>query len=80
VYYVYLLESAGNNRQHYTGFTADLKQRLATHNAGENPSTAAFRPWNLIGYIALAGEAQARAFERYLKSGSGKTFSKRHFR
>jgi putative endonuclease len=76
MYYVYLLESAGDHRRHYTGFTENLKSRLAAHNAGRNPSTAS----NLVGYIALANEARARDFERYLKSGSGKTFSKRHFR
>ena len=32
-----------------------------------------------VSYFAFAGEAKAREFERYLKSGSGKTFANRHF-
>lgn len=78
MHYVYLLESASDNRRHYTGITSDLKLRLAAHNAGQNPSTRAASPWRLIGYIALANEAKAVMLERYLKTGSGKTFAKRH--
>ena len=32
-----------------------------------------------VSYFAFAGEAKAREFERYLKSHSGRAFSKRHF-
>ena len=32
-----------------------------------------------VSYFAFAGEAKAREFERYLNSGSGKTFANRHF-
>jgi predicted GIY-YIG superfamily endonuclease len=63
--------------QHYVGFTGDLKVRLASHNAGQNTSTALHRPWNLVGYLAFRDERKAVAFEKYLKSGSGRTFAKR---
>ena len=43
-----------------------------------NPSTAPYRPWKLKGYIAFDTKEQALAFERYLKSGSGHAFRKRH--
>jgi putative endonuclease len=33
----------------------------------------------LVCYLGFASEASAKGFERYLKSGSGKTFLKRHF-
>ncbi len=79
MHYVYLLESHSNPSLHYTGFTQNLKARLTGHNAGQNPSTAADRPWNLVGYFAFAQERKALSFEKYLKSGSGKTFAKRHF-
>jgi putative endonuclease len=80
MYYVYLLESATDASRTYVGYTTDLKVRLKAHNAGQNVSTAPFRPWVLVAYVAFREEQRARAFERYLKSGSGKTFAKRHFR
>jgi putative endonuclease len=42
-------------------------------------STIHGRPWRLASYFAFADEIKARNFERYLKSGSGKTFANRHF-
>ena len=79
MHYVYLLESQADGKRHYVGSTSDLKARLAGHNAGQNQSTISGRPWNLVGYLALADERKAVAFEKYLKSGSGKIFAKRHF-
>jgi putative endonuclease len=78
MHYVYLLESLVSPAKHYVGFTSDLKARLARHDAGQNPSTAFARPWELAGYVAFRTEAKAVAFEKYLKSGSGRTFAKRH--
>ncbi len=79
MHYVYLLESGIDNRRHYTGFTHDLCARLARHNAGQNQSTIHGRPWRLVSYFAFVEETKARDFERYLKSGSGRTFASRHF-
>jgi putative endonuclease len=78
VHYVYLLQNTANPPRRYTGYTTDLKSRLAAHNAGQNQSTVAGRPWLLATYCAFADERRALAFERYLKSGSGKTFAQRH--
>ena len=33
--------------------------------------------WRLKTYIAFSDEAQAIAFEKYLKSGSGRAFAKK---
>ena len=77
--YVYLLESVHQRQQHYVGITHDLKQRLAMHNEGKSSHTRNFKPWALVAYIGFADEITALAFEKYLKSGSGKTFLKRHF-
>ncbi|MBP6506984.1 MAG: GIY-YIG nuclease family protein [Opitutaceae bacterium] len=79
MHYTYLLSSQRNPQCHYVGFTSNLKTRLASHNAGQNPSTATNRPWTIAAYFAFPDERKARAFEKYLKSGSGKTFAKRHF-
>jgi predicted GIY-YIG superfamily endonuclease len=78
MHYVYLLQSALDNRRRYTGFTHNLRARLASHNAGQNRSTIPGRPWRLVSYFAFSEEAKARAFERYLKSGSGRTYAQRH--
>lgn len=77
--YVYLIESVHQRQKHYVGITHDLKQRLADHNEGKSPHTGKFKPWHLVAYTAFADEPTALAFEKYLKSGSGKTFLKRHY-
>ena len=77
--YVYVIESTHSRQQHYTGVTSDLKKRLADHNEGKSPHTRKFKPWLLVSYTAFVDEQTAQAFEKYLKSGSGKTFLKRHF-
>jgi putative endonuclease len=76
--YVYILE--GLDSEHfYVGITDDLRARLAKHNAGEVPHTSKYGPWRIRTYVAFSEPAQAIAFERHLKSGSGRAFSKRHF-
>lgn len=72
--YVYLIESVRERQRHYVGITTDLRTRLKDHNAGGSPHTAKHRPWNLVAFFAFAEEKTAFAFERYLKSGSGKAF------
>ena len=74
--YVYLLESL-NAEHFYTGITDDLRTRLAAHNAGNVPHTSKNKPWRLKTYVAFSDEAQAIAFEKYLKSASGRAFAKK---
>jgi putative endonuclease len=77
--YVYVLESANEPARRYVGLTPDLKQRFADHNAGRSSYTRKFKPWNLVVYTAFADEKSAVEFERYLKTGSGIAFLKRHY-
>jgi putative endonuclease len=77
VYYVYLLRSKSNPNETYIGSTSDLKKRLSDHNAGKSIHTNKFKPWDLMAYIALPEKHLAEKFERYLKSGSGRAFTKR---
>ena len=74
--YVYILESH-DSEHFYVGITDDLRPRLAKHNAGEVPHTSKYRPWRLKTYVAFSDEKQAIAFEKYLKSGSGRAFAKK---
>ncbi|HET7680930.1 MAG TPA: GIY-YIG nuclease family protein [Xanthobacteraceae bacterium] len=75
--YVYILQGVDDRERHYTGVTDDLKARLIKHNAGEVSHTSKFRPWRLNTYIAFSDEKRAIAFERYLKSASGRAFAKK---
>ncbi|PTY01250.1 GIY-YIG nuclease family protein [Opitutus sp. ER46] len=79
MHYVYILESVREPSEKYVGLTDDLRARLKDHNAGRSPHTAKHRPWNLVCYHAFADERRAVAFERYLKTGSGHEFRRRHF-
>jgi putative endonuclease len=78
-YYVYILVSDARNEMHYSGMTCDLNGQLLEHNRGKCPHTAKHRPWRIETAIAFRSEAKARLFERYLKSGSGREFARRHF-
>jgi predicted GIY-YIG superfamily endonuclease len=77
--YVYILRSISEPGRHYVGVTADLRDRLLRHNRGEVTHTSKYAPWQIEPYVAFADQAKAHAFERYLKPGSGKAFSTRHF-
>ena len=75
---VYLLRSQKNPSRVYVGLCRNIKNRLAEHNAGECKSTKEHRPWGVDIAIYFREEGKAYAFERYLKTGSGRAFSKRH--
>jgi len=77
---VYILKNSSRRPRYYTGRTSNLVARLEAHNAGKCHSTADFKPWHVDVVIEFADEARAIAFEKYLKSGSGSAFAKRHFR
>ncbi len=77
MFYVYLIQSESFPDQRYVGFTADLRERLSTHNAGGSVHTAKYKPWKLINYHASTDERRAREFEYYLKSGSGRAFARK---
>jgi putative endonuclease len=78
-FYVYVLVSEDNETIHYTGITQDVQARLIRHNQGLRAPTAKYRPWRIQTAIAFGSEIKARAFERYLKTGSGREFARRHF-
>lgn len=74
--YVYILQSLDDLRRFYVGSTDDLRERLRKHNAGDVRHTSKYKPWRIKTYIAFSDEARAHAFEKYLKTGSGRTFAK----
>jgi putative endonuclease len=75
--YVYILQSLAFPDRYYTGITDDLRARLVKHNAGEVSHTSKYKPWRIKTYMAFSDERQAYAFEKYLKSPSGRAFAKK---
>jgi predicted GIY-YIG superfamily endonuclease len=75
--YVYILASL-DDEHFYVGVTDDVTERSFKHNAGEVSHTSKYRPWRLKTYIAFSNEEQAFAFEKHLKSRSGRAFTKKH--
>jgi predicted GIY-YIG superfamily endonuclease len=74
--YVYIIQTC-DGQHHYVGPTDDLKARLARHDAGEVPHTSKYGPWHLKTYIAFDNRDAAVAFEKYLKTASGRAFAKK---
>jgi putative endonuclease len=75
MWFVYILKCADNS--YYTGCTSDLDDRLRRHNKGENTYTKERLPVMLIYYSTFINKYKAYAFEKYLKSGSGKAFAQK---
>ena len=76
---VYVLESVSCPARHYTGLSSNVAERLLYHNDGHCFHTAKYRPWRVLVVIEFADGSHAAQFEKYLKSGSGRAFAKRHF-
>jgi putative endonuclease len=71
MYYVYILHSE-KDKGLYIGYTSDLKRRLAEHQKGLSKSTKHRTPIRLVHYEAFQEGSDARAREKYLKSGYGR--------
>ena len=78
-FYTYILRSIKDKRL-YTGYTGDLRKRFTEHNTGKNFSTKNRGPFELIYYEACINEDDAKAREKFLKSGPGKAFLKRRLK
>lgn len=76
MFYVYILECS--DHKPYTGCTDDLKHRLDRHNKGYVPATKYRLPIKLVSFFAFSQKYTAFNFEKYLKSGSGRAFLKKH--
>jgi putative endonuclease len=76
---VYIIRSDASPSRHYTGITNNITDRLEWHNHGPCGHTVRDRPWSLVVSMEFPTEEAAVRFEKYLKSGSGRAFTKRHF-
>jgi len=77
--YVYLIQSISSPNERYVGITDDLQRRISENHAGKSRTTRSHCPWEIVVAVYFADPVKARAFERYLKHGSGHAFANRHF-
>lgn len=78
-WYVYMLRSQADPDRHHVGLANDLDDRLRRHNAGRVRHTSKFLPWQIETAVAFCSKTKAVAFEKYLKTHSGRAFAKKHF-
>ena len=76
-YYVYILECS--DQSFYVGISSTIEKRLIKHNEGGVHTTAKNKPWKIKNAISFIEKEKALAFEKYLKSHSGRAFAKKHF-
>jgi len=76
---VYILRSTRLPDRYYVGLTSDVSGRLETHNSGGSLHTRKDRPWRLVVSLTFTNAGSALAFEKYLKTGSGRACAQRHF-
>ena len=76
MFFVYAIRSVARNYI-YVGLASNLQKRIGQHNSGQNRTTRAYAPFNLILSETFPSRAEARKREKYLKSGVGKAFLRR---
>jgi putative endonuclease len=75
-WYVYILKLSNNT--YYVGCTSDIKNRLIRHMNGYVDATKYHLPLEIVFYSTFFDKYKAFQFEKYLKSGSGRAFAKKH--
>ncbi len=75
MYYVYSLKCKDG---YYVGCTNNLKDRIDRHQKGQVVATSSRLPITLDFYFAINHKYKAFEFEKYLKSGSGRAFIRKH--
>ena len=76
MFYVYSLKCRDG---YYVGYTDSLKERISRHQKGFVNATKNRLPIELEFYFSIKDKYKAFEFEKYLKSGSGRAFIKKHF-
>ncbi len=75
MYYIYSLKCKNG---YYVGCTDNLITRIKRHKKGYVSATANRLPIKLDFYFVTGDKYIAYNFEKYLKSGSGRAFIKKH--
>ena len=74
-FFVYVLRSL-QKRYLYVGLTNNIERRFSQHQNGKEPTTAPYRPFEILHTEEFKTRLQARAREKQLKSGYGKEWLK----
>lgn len=77
-YYVYILQSLSVPSKTYVGFTTRLDERLDEHNNGSQIYSRRYAPWKRVTYLSFSDRNTALAFEKHLKTPSGKALVNKH--
>ncbi len=72
-YFVYIIKSKSKNK-FYTGITSNIRRRLKEHNSrlSNTRTTKHIKDFELVFVQIVKNRQDARHFEKYLKSGSGR--------
>jgi len=79
MYHVYIIRSKVKSDTTYIGYSKNAEKRLEAHNVGHSNFTSKYKPWELIAKFSFKDINVAKNFEKYLKTSSGKAFSRKHF-
>ncbi len=60
----------------YVGMSSQFSKRVERHNKGQNKTTKPYAPFKLVYTKEFTTRKDARAHEKYLKSGVGREFLK----
>jgi putative endonuclease len=69
----YVIHSLKDGKN-YTGFSENVFARLQQHNAGKVTARRHRRPFVIVYTRSFEGRAEARTFEKYLKTAAGRRF------
>ncbi|MCK9578257.1 GIY-YIG nuclease family protein [bacterium] len=75
-YCVYILRCSDNRI--YIGCTKNVKDRMLRHQKGQIRFTSLRLPVELVSCVFFRDQYSAFSFEKYLKTGSGRAFLKKH--
>jgi len=64
----------------YTGYTNDLKRRVAEHNCGKTQTTSRMEDKLLVYYEASISKKDAEEREKQLKTGFGRGYLKKRLK
>ena len=73
MYYVYILQSL-KNLNYYTGLTKNIKRRLQEHNSKQTKSNKDYAPFKIVYIEKFKTISEARAREKFFKTGTGREF------
>lgn len=75
MFYTYILRSKKSGKW-YTGYTNDIRKRFMKHSLNLSNYTRGRGPFEVIYCEICANEFDAKAREKYLKTGMGRRYLK----